>query len=137
MKEFAGCAVKMLLLATAAALFSWAEVYLPTRHLIATLPQTVTLHPGMNTFSFPAMRGRYLLTIGREDMEPAAFLFAVQGIIRTPAEAISFKEVYQPAAEGRMVRQIDISKWRTQVRVQLFAVFPRTEHLSCMFHGIK
>jgi hypothetical protein len=70
-------------------------------------------------------------------MEPAAFMFAVQGIIRTPAEAISFKEVYQPRAEGRMVRQIDISVWLTEVRVQLFAVFPGKESLTCTLHGIK
>jgi hypothetical protein len=56
MKGFIRCAAKMLLLAAAAVLFAWAEIYLPTRHVLETPPQTVKLHPGMNSFSFPAVR---------------------------------------------------------------------------------
>ena len=123
--------------------FVW--VFLPTRHLALTPPQKVQLVNGTNTLSFPVVRGRHLLRIGRPDMEPASFGFRVVGHIDTPTGFISFDETYAPQPEvlskqvsgGYISKVVNNTNRAGRVGVEIVASFPESESLSCTFQGIK
>jgi hypothetical protein len=129
-----------LLIAGAVAL-----VFLPTRHLTKTPPQTVKLINGTNVLSFPVVQGRYLLRIGRADMEPASFGFRVHGHIETPAGPVAMDETYAPRPEvlsnqvsgGYISRFLNITNFTGRIGVAIVASFPESEILTCTFQGIK
>ncbi|MHB1306104.1 MAG: hypothetical protein ACYDC1_00080 [Limisphaerales bacterium] len=124
-------------------------VFLPVnsspRHLTETPPQKVKLQAGTNALSFPVVRGRYLLRVGREDLEPTSFTFSVRGFMETPTGRISLDEDYVPREEvlakrvsgGCVSRAMDISASRGQVAVKRIARFPEQEGLTGAFPGIQ
>jgi len=129
------------LLVAAAAIF----VLLPTRHLTETPPQKVKLTNGTNVMRFPVAQGRYLLRIGRPDLEPAGFTFHVLGRIDAASGPITIDETYTPRPEllskqvsgGYISRAVEITKHTGHVGVEIVASFPEAESLACTFQGVK
>jgi hypothetical protein len=120
-------------------------LFSPTRHLTQTPPQKEELVNGTNMLSFPVVQGRYLLRIGRPDMEPASFGFRVVGHIDTAAGLIKFDETYAPQPEvlskqvsgGYISKVVESASRAGRVGVEIVASFPESESLTCTFQGIK
>lgn len=139
--------MKVAVLVICVLLVAWAAVFVfaPTRHLTQTPPQKVILTNGTNLMRFPVVQGRYLLRVGRSDMEPAAFSFHVLGRIDTPSGPITIDETYAPRPEllskqvsgGYVSRALEITKHPGHVGVEIVASFPEAESLTCTFLGIK
>lgn len=138
-------ATTLIALLIAGAMALYVSIRSKTRHLTETPPQKVKLVNGTNVMRFPVVQGRYLLRIGRPDMEPAAFTFHVLGRIDTPSGPITIDETYAPRPEllskqvsgGQISRALEITNHPSHVGVEVVASFPEAESLTCTFHGIK
>jgi hypothetical protein len=138
-------ATTLIALLIAGAMAFYVSIRSKTRHLTETPPQKVQLVNGTNVMRFPVVQGRYLLRIGRPDMEPVAFTFHVLGRIDTPSGPITIDETYAPRPEllskqvsgGHISRVLEITNHSGHIGVEVVTSFPEAQSLTCTFHGIK